>query len=134
MEATGSLSVLNVGAGDIEVTFNRHDTGEAKKAIRMLSDMSKRGYAILVRDAEGNYQRATSIDATHGKYVLTLAAETETPADAEPVTCECGCGRKVKSGNRFVKGHHNRGLRGTRKVAVPVRGRHATGVARSAGG
>jgi hypothetical protein len=131
--STGSLSVPNVGAGDIELKFNRHDDAEAQKAIRMLKDMQARGYAILVRDEDGNYQRATSVDASSGHYVLTLPASVETPADAVPRTCECGCGSAVKEGKRFVHGHSTRG-RGKRQVAVPVARRHATSVARSAGG
>ena len=41
-ETTGSLSCLNVGAGDIEIVFNNHDRGETKKALRMLTDMAAR--------------------------------------------------------------------------------------------
>jgi hypothetical protein len=131
--STGSLSVLNVGAGDIEIKFNQHDDDEAQKALRMLQDMQARGYAIMVRDEDGKYTRATSIDATRGLYVVTLAAAQETPADAVPRTCECGCGGSVKEGKRFIHGHATRG-RGKRQVGVPMARRHATGVARSAGG
>lgn len=136
--AMGSLSVLNVGAGDIEVNFNQHDRGEAAKAITMLTDMQARGYAILVKDTDGNYQRAARIDATRGRYILTLPDATQTmPADAEPVTCRCGCGKHVTAGKTWAKGHHNRKPGSRRKgvkVSVPVTKRHAVGVARSAGG
>jgi|SRR5580765_1394920 len=113
-EPTGSLVCLNVGAGDIEITFNQHNSAEAKKAIAMLVDMQKRGYAILIRDAEGVYQRATEIDATRGRYILQLPEDAEVPADAEVVT-------------------QKRGRKG-KKISVPIEKRHATGVARSAGG
>lgn len=133
----GSLSVLNVGAGDISLTFNHHDDAEAKKAVAMLQDMQRRGYAILVRDEEGIYQRAAEIDSRTGRYIIQLPPDKEPPADAEVVTCMCGCGRAVKPGKKWVKGHHHRGraarAKGT-KVSVPVAGRHAHGVARSAGG
>ncbi len=113
---TGSLSVLNVGAGDIEITFNNHDGKEAEKAITMLLDMQKQGYAILVRDSEtGEYRRAVDIDAKRGRYVLLLPKDASTPPDAEELPPKKR-GRKSK------------------KISVPVTGRHAVGVARSAGG
>ena len=132
--STGVLSVLNVGAGDIELVFNCHDSAEAQKAVAMLQDMQQRGYAIIVRDADGNYQRAVAIDATRGRYVITLPATAVTPADAEPLTCECGCGQAVKPGKRFIHGHSSRARKGKKRVAVPVARRHAVGIARSAGG
>ncbi len=138
---TGSLCVLNVGAGDIEVRFNPHDAAEAAKAIRMLTDMMARGYAVLVRDEDGAYTRAVALDAARGRYVIMLpsadvAAETPLPADAELHTCKCGCGKKIAPGKTWAKGHHNRkpGSRGRVKASVPVTKRHAVGVARSAGG
>lgn len=132
----GSLSVLNVGAGDIKVTFNHLDSAEAKKAIAMLLDMQVRGYAILVETEDG-YTRAKSIDATRGRYIIQIAEGTPLPADAEPVTCACGCGRKVTPGKTWVRGHSSKvtkNARLTREISVPVTGRRAYGVARSAGG
>jgi hypothetical protein len=137
MEATGSLAVLNVGAGDIAVNFNQHDDAEAEKAIGMLKDMQARGYAILVQDADGGYTRAVEIDASRGRYILRLPEGAEPAADAVVLTCRCGCGGKVAEGKTWLRGHHNRKphSRGKPvKVAVPVRSRHAHGVARSAGG
>lgn len=118
-EGGGSLSVLNVGAGDIEINFNHHDRGEAARAVKMLKDMQARGYAILVRDAEGVYTRAVDVDATRGRYIVMIPEDAPLPEDAEEVR-----GRRKRQG---VKGR-------TRKVSVPVRRRHAVGVARSAGG
>lgn len=112
---TGSLSVLNVGAGDIEVTFNQHSPTERAKAIKMLTDMQARGYAILVRDAEGNYQRAVEFDAARGRYIIQVPEDQPLPADAEEVSPPRRRGRP-------------------RKVSVPMETMHATGVARSAGG
>lgn len=115
-EQVGELSILNVGAGDIRVTFNHHDRGETQKAMRMLRDMQKRGYAVLVELPDGTYTRATKLDATTNSYVLTLPDEAPVPADAEPV--------KGRRGRRP----------GTKQVKVPVRTSKAVGVARSAGG
>lgn len=133
MSEIGSLAVLNVGAGDICVTFNQEDTGEAAKAIRMLRDMQARGYAILVRMPDNSYVRAHEIDASSGRYVVVVPESSEVPADAVPVTCACGCGATVTAGKKWKIGHHAR-KPGTRKVSVPVRTSRAVSVARSAGG
>lgn len=117
MSEIGSLSVLNVGAGDIKVVFNHADEGESKKAIKMLTDMQARGYAILVELPDGSYTRVTQVDTTRGRYVITVPDEVTLPAEAEPVVAKGKRGRKAG-----------------RKVSVPVRGTKAVGVARSAGG
>lgn len=115
---TGELSVLNVGAGDIRVVFNHADQGESAKAIRMLTDMQQRGYAILIELPDGSYTRAQAIDASRGRYVITLPEDVQLPPDAEPVPTKRGRGRP----------------RGRRTVSVPVKTSKAVGVARSAGG
>jgi hypothetical protein len=132
----GELSVLNVGAGDIKIVFNQADKGESAKAIRMLTDMQRRGYAIMVELPDGSYTRAQSIDATRGRYVITLPEDATEPPESEPVTCACGCGGKVTQGKTWLRGHASKKRtdgRG-RKVSVPVTRSRAVGVARSAGG
>ena len=100
-ESTGELGVLNVGAGDVVVTFNKHDRGEAAKAIRMLRDMQRAGYAILVQLEDGEYARAVDIDATRGRYILSLpeGEPEQAGADVEPVVSEqteaCGVSADV---------------------------------------
>lgn len=101
---TGSLSILNTGAGDIVVTFEDHDDAEVEKAIAMLEDMQKRGYAIMVRLDDGTYTRATAIDRATKSYIVR-------PPDAE---------RKPRGRRKGAK--------------VAVRGRTAVASARSAGG
>ena len=119
----GSLSVLNVGAGDIEVVFNQHDAGERERAIGMLKDMQARGYAILVRLEDGSYVRAESIDADRGRYIVQVPTDTALQAaGAEDV------GEPAPT----LKGRR-RPRRG-RRMSVPIEGVHAMGVARSAGG
>lgn len=118
---TGELSVLNVGAGDIKVVFNQADRGEAAKAIRMLNDMQARGYAILIELPDGSYTRAERIDATRGRYVITLPEDVSEPPEAEPVP-------KKRGKKSVVKGRKGR------KVSVPIAKSRAVGVARSAGG
>lgn len=119
---TGSLSVLNTGIGDIQITFNEHDEAEVAKAIKMLTDMQARGYAVLVQLGDGTYVRAKSIDAARGRYILQLPERQVDLAgpDVELVTLKKRRGRPRKDG--------------TVTVSTPVHRSRATGVARSAGG
>lgn len=116
---SGFLNVLNVGAGDIALTFNEMDDAEAQRALKMLTDMAARGYAILVQLKDGSYARAKKVDATRGRYIIQIPAEAPLPEAAEEV-------RPAKRG-RKAKGR-------SREVAVPIHKARATGIARSAGG
>lgn len=46
----GTLGVLNVGAGDTKLVFNGNDPAERIRAARIVTDMLRRGYALLIRD------------------------------------------------------------------------------------
>lgn len=136
--ATGMLSVLNVGAGDIKVVFNKDNPLETAKAIRMLTDMQRRGYLIAVELPDGSYARATEIDALHARYIITVPDEAVLPAEAER-HCACGCGSVIAAGKTWKAGHHRRGKAGVKgarsvRVSVPMHRARAIGVARSAGG
>lgn len=70
---TGEISVLNVGAGDIKLSFNSSDVGEVIRARRMVKDMLRRGYALLVeveRGGEKRFERALDFDETRGQYII----------------------------------------------------------------
>lgn len=123
---TGSLSVLNVGAGDINITFNQHNPEERDRAIRMLKDMQMRGYAILVRLDDGTYTRALEIDEARGAYIIQDPEPGFAPP--EPATTEAAAEATAPAPEA------PRGKRGRPRKSVPVEKAHATGVARSAGG
>ena len=113
---TGSLSVLNVGAGDLEIKFNPHQPEELQRALKMLKDMQARGYAILVREEDGSYVRATSIDAARGPYIISGDAPEPVPQEGVPA----------------VEPPKKR--RGRPPRTVPVGTSHAVSLGRSAGG
>lgn len=115
---SGSLNVLNVGAGDIEITFDRHDSEDRDRALRMLHDMQRRGYAILVKLDDGTYVRAERIDLNRGRYVVQM------PEDATLEGSEPEAPPKKQRGRP----------RGKQRRSVDVTAAQATGVARSAGG
>lgn len=105
------LSILNVGAGDTKLTFNKEDPKELERTRRIVVDMLKLGYAILVKVGETTsgkpkYRRAVAFDATKDEYVVMDVPK-------EP---------SLRAGRRAA---------GTR---VPASGARAVGVSRSAGG
>lgn len=116
-ESSGSLAILNTGAGDINVSFNDHDDAEVDRAIAMLLDMQKRGYAIMVRQADGTYLRAVAINRETKSYVV-IPPPAPTPSEV------------VEAPEPEAKTRRAR----RPKAEQPVRGRKAVAVARSAGG
>lgn len=140
-----SLNVLNVGAGDVALTFNHLDDDEAKKALRILTDMQERGYAIIVQTEDGQYARAKAIDRTRGRYIIQLPEGAPLPPGAEEIDMTgVAFDAEVAAAQPPAPGHETRGAdlepiapkkRGRgRRVGVPIARASATGVARSAGG
>ena len=50
---TGELDVLNCTEGHIHITFDKDDPAELAKAQKIIEDMFKRGYAVLVETPKG---------------------------------------------------------------------------------
>ena len=76
---TGTVGILNVGAGDIKLSFDPSNPAERIRAARIVKDMLRRGYAILVevtRKGKTAYQRAYDFDETKCEYII---------ADLDPV-------------------------------------------------
>jgi hypothetical protein len=109
----GEIGILNVGAGDTKLSFDPAKPAERKRAAKVVSDMLKRGYAILVqvgKDDKGPlYRRAEAFDAKTCEYIIV-----GTPEEAAPPTP----GKKLK----FARSR------------LPASKTHAVAVARSAGG
>ena len=116
MAMTGSLSILNVGAGDLELRFNPHQPEEVQRAITMLSEMIRRGYAILIREADGSYVRATDIDGLKGDVRHRGRAGARHRAEDRPgrrtVHCGRGHAKTAAAANRAPDRHDARGQRG----------------------
>jgi hypothetical protein len=127
---TGSLCILNAGAGDIELKWNQHDDAERSKAVRLLTEMQRRGYAILVREGDGSYSRAIEIDATRGVYILQAPA---LPA-GEVVDAEVVHPKALPPATGVDDGPALPGKRRRSRREVPIGNAHAVGIGRSAGG
>lgn len=79
---TGTLDILNVGAGDVTITFDKSNPAEAIRAKRIIKDMLRRGYALLVKMEDGSYQRAKSFDENTAEYIIADLSEPDD--DYEP--------------------------------------------------
>lgn len=106
------LAILNVAAGDTKITFDKNNPEERERACKVVQDMLKRGYAILVhageKDGKPLFLRATEFDPETAEYIVAGVPETEFVPEPEA---------KIP-----------------KKVRLPAEGRKAVAVARSAGG
>jgi hypothetical protein len=69
------VSVLCIGAGDIQLSFNPDNPDEVKDTKAIIEDMMKKGYGIMVKvgeDADGDtlYKRAVGFDAERNEYLV----------------------------------------------------------------
>ena len=77
----GSVGVLNVGAGDTKFIFDSSDPAECIRAARIVTDMLRRGYALLIevpgkKGAKPTYQRVHAFREDTASYII---------ADLDPV-------------------------------------------------
>lgn len=121
----GEVAILNVAAGDTKLTFDSKDAAEREKAARIVKDMIRRGFVLLIevgKDEKGPlYRRATDFDDSTNEYIVAGSADDqEQTHDQEPA----GQTRTRSQGSR-------------RKPAarrVPAAATNAVAVARTAGG
>lgn len=76
----GSVGILNVGDGDTKLSFDPNNPAERIRAARIVRDMLRRGYALLVEvEANGkkSFARATDFREDVCEYVI---------ADFDPIT------------------------------------------------
>lgn len=76
-----SLSVLNVGAGDTKLSFDKDKPAERERAARIVTEMLRMGYAILVqvgeKDGRPLFQSASAFDPDTCEYIVAGLPEEE---------------------------------------------------------
>lgn len=76
-----NLAILNVGEGDTKIIFDKNNPQELERAKRIITDMLKRGYAILVQAGMKNgkpvFYRATEFDPETCEYIVDGMPESE---------------------------------------------------------
>lgn len=69
----GAVGILNVGAGDTKLSFDPNNPVERIRAARIVRDMLRRGYALLVeveRDGKKQFERAIDFREDTCEYVI----------------------------------------------------------------
>lgn len=122
----GELGILNVGAGDTKLSFDPAKPAERKRAAKVVADMLKRGYAILIqvgeKDGKPLYQRAEAFDPEACEYIIVGAPEEIAPELEAVPAKRRGRPRKAETAGKPIP------------MRVKAERTSAVGVARSAGG
>lgn len=129
----GEIGILNVGAGDTKLTFDKNNPAECIRSGRIVTDMLRRGYALLieVKDKKGKvtYARAKEFRADVNEYIIAdFDGATAEQADRETDEQPSGAAAPRQDAEAPGKG------RALRLKAVPAAGTRGIAVARSAGG
>jgi len=124
----GTLNCLSVNDGDIEISFDNQNAAECIRAKRMITDMLKRGYALLVKQEDGTYTRVLEFDEKHGTY---LVADFD-PATATEETTENNAEKNQTQKEASEPTLKETRRRGRKKLAMEKS--TATAIAPSAGG
>jgi hypothetical protein len=89
----GSIGILNVGAGDTKLVFDKSNPDETAKSAAIVRDMIRRGFVLLIEVGNNEkgpiYQRAHDFDAETAEYIVagpsTPAPEETTDVQVPPV-------------------------------------------------
>lgn len=126
----GELAILNVAAGDTKLTFDPSKPEERRRAAAVVTDMLKRGFAILVqvgeKDGKPLYQRAESFDPETCEYIIVGMPEGDTgseEAEAEAPQEKAPAARRGRPRKESLPRHR-----------IKAESTKAVSVARSAGG
>lgn len=149
---SGEIGILNVGAGDTKLTFDQNNPAETIRAARIVKDMLRRGYALLIetgKDGDGRpvYERALDFREDTCEYVIAdfdpvtaeaadrAEADTAKPDQHKAPTHEEGRPEEAHEAAPAATGPaKTRGRRGTRTRTVAAHAAKGVAVARSAGG
>lgn len=131
----GTIGILNVGAGDTKLTFDPSNPQDMIRAARIVKDMLRRGYALLVdtgqKDGQGRpvLTRAKDFDEATCEYIIADFDPTAGADPDEPSTVEQAAAPRATEG---VKEKPKPRGRATKRL--PASTTRATAVSRSAGG
>jgi len=132
----GQIGILNVGAGDTKLIFDKDRPEDCARAAKTISDMIKRGYAILIeagKDAKGEmlYQRATGFREGTCEYIIA-----GDPVDLNQEEQNEQPGSSASSGKTGTQDRKARGPRSTRGAPRIIHASAVSGIAvgRIAGG
>lgn len=142
----GGIGILNVGCGDTKLTFDKNDPAECIRAARIVTDMLRRGYALLVEveqsDGTKKYQRVLEFKEDTCEYIIAdfdpvqasrvdgVDKIMETTGEQAGETAPASGTAQNDAGATAERPKLKRGGR----RAIPASGASGVAVARSAGG
>lgn len=142
----GEIAILSVGSGDTKLIFDNKNPAETIRAARIVKDMLRRGYALLVEvdqpDGTKAFQRVREFREATNEYVIADFDPTAAPYEPAPRQTpevdheeagEAAPDSPPASGAETAPTRPKRGRPRTRTIPAtgPTR---AVAVARSAGG
>lgn len=87
---SGIVGILSVGAGDTKLVFDKDNPADCIRAARIVKDMLRRGYALLVeveRDGKKAFQRVHNFREDTFEYIIAdfdpLVAQEADKQEAE---------------------------------------------------
>lgn len=140
----GSIGILSVGAGDTKLVFDKNNPAECIRAARIVKDMLRRGYALMIEIGKGKNKKYTRVlDFKEGTYEYIIAdfdPEIAAKADKEEANVKTtdetvGETPSDPPGNDTPgqDGHAGKGRR-IKTRAVPATGARGVAVGRTSGG
>ncbi len=133
------IGILNVGAGDTKLIFDKDNPAECIRAARIVTDMLRRGYALLVEVDVGGvkkFQRVKEFRPETCEYVIAdfdpMVAATE-DAKEEQVHEEIEQASAAPAAGEGTPGKSKRGRKGGSRV-IPATGARGVAVPHMAGG
>lgn len=135
-----SIGILSVGAGDTKLTFDPNNPAECIRAARIVKDMLRRGYALLIEVGKGKNKKYTRVlDFKEGTYEYIIADfDPEIAAQADKEETD-GTGKMVAKPSNDppdmeTDGQSGSGRKGRRIKAISATGVSGVAVGRTSGG
>lgn len=118
----GEVGILNVGAGDTKLSFDKNNPAERIRAARIVTDMLRRGYALMVevkRRGKVTHERVLEFREDTCEYLIAdfdpiqaaAADEQEEPSvtlDEDAPDGSQDAGAKGRKGRRALKADKSR--------------------------
>lgn len=132
------IGILNVGAGDTKIVFDKSNPADCIRAARIVKDMLRRGYALLVEvdqpDGTKAFQRVLEFREDTCEYIIAdfdpmVAQKTDEEEATNEPSGETSTAAQPATGDEGPR----RGRKITKR-SIPASGARGVAIARSAGG
>lgn len=131
-KSIGTVGILNVGDGDTKLSFDPKNPAERIRAARIVKDMIRRGYCLLIeieKDGKKETTRALDFDESVCEYIIAdfdpLIAQEHDEQESHNGNTQSGGATPAGEASPQKRQYRKRGVAadGTRAVAVaPIAG------------